>query len=37
MIQLAFHAFKSNFSDFLAGLPSGLSSEPQAQSDPYNG
>lgn len=37
MLQLAFHAFKANFSDFLSGLPSGLSSEPQAQSDPYNG
>lgn len=37
MLQLAFHAFKANFSDFLAGLPSGLSSEPQAQSDPSNG
>jgi hypothetical protein len=37
MLQLAFHAFKTNFSDFLAGLPSGLNSEPQTKSDPSNG
>jgi hypothetical protein len=37
MLQLAFHAFKVNFSDFFPVLPLGSNAEPQLQSAPSNG